>query len=811
MKKKSSKLLATVLALALAITGLGILPEKAQASDNKISVSGSKLSLFIGAEEVVATTVNGSFAQQMVPMFGETCAVLATKSDYKVLGRTGGDGQVEKIYIQPTVSGNTFTLPAMRATGEGAAEVVVLCSTEQKPEITMEERQLTVTIDKYNGTEEAWDGYSFYGDLVSEPPSSKIGFSISDGAIYYKDEEIVSGSTANVTGQIRCTSFSTMDMKEINFGSKATPVDYAFEFVYGQANNNEWDQNQYYELEIDKAKVNAYVNDSLLKEGSYMAGMDSVPNHFKSLWVYDEAAFTVYDCKKDESCRDLLGAVDSLTVMTGGSIHLTSEDDEEITLPSKIISKYYSALGSYKTIDQGHERIQSFTDDVDCVEDKNATGYHPTTNPTPNADIEGRYSFVKANGDVLLRSTCKQLSIIDIENVKNGHFEVEAGSGVMNEKGSFWAEVGTEVKFTLVPDSGFQYKPNSFTFLDMPITDNSRVKKTSTPGVYVYTMGRNAGAVRCEFEPATDTVTATGNSVASGSVDMGQNDLSGSVALSVKDATNVASATKDAITKKADKLTVGTVLDLSLSQVIKSVTNEADWKIGLSELEKKMKVTLDLKDSLKGNSSYEVIRVHKGVTEVIPATYNSKTNSITFETDKYSTYAIAYKKPAPTLKLSASKATLYTGSAKHTKTITATVTGSSKKVSWKSSNKKVATVSSSGKITAVGKGTATITASANGIQKKVTITVKNPTITVKNGKKTITKASVNKKKTITLKVTTNPDKSGLKLSKLSSKDKKYVTATLKNGKLTVKGLKKGSVTLKLTSGKATKSIKITVK
>lgn len=57
----------------------------------------------------------------------------------------------------------------------------------------------------------------------------------------------------------------------------------------------------------------------------------------------------------------------------------------------------------------------------------------------------------------------------------------------------------------------------------------------------------------------------------------------------------------------------------------------------------------------------------------------------------------------------------------------------------------------------------------------------------------------------------------LSLAKLSKKSKKILRADLKNGTLTIKGKKKGKVTLKIAAAKtntykkASKSIKITVK
>ena len=55
----------------------------------------------------------------------------------------------------------------------------------------------------------------------------------------------------------------------------------------------------------------------------------------------------------------------------------------------------------------------------------------------------------------------------------------------------------------------------------------------------------------------------------------------------------------------------------------------------------------------------------------------------------------------------------------------ATVIGASKKVTWKSSNSRVASVSSTGKVTAKSAGKAVISATANGKTAKCTVTVKN--------------------------------------------------------------------------------------
>lgn len=75
------------------------------------------------------------------------------------------------------------------------------------------------------------------------------------------------------------------------------------------------------------------------------------------------------------------------------------------------------------------------------------------------------------------------------------------------------------------------------------------------------------------------------------------------------------------------------------------------------------------------------------------------------------------------VKLNKTAITLYTKGTKTTK-LKATVTGSKKKVKWSISNKKVATVNSSGKVTAKKAGTATITAKVAGKSAKCKVTVK---------------------------------------------------------------------------------------
>ena len=131
-----------------------------------------------------------------------------------------------------------------------------------------------------------------------------------------------------------------------------------------------------------------------------------------------------------------------------------------------------------------------------------------------------------------------------------------------------------------------------------------------------------------------------------------------------------------------------------------------------------------------------------------------------------------------------------------TMTLTATVYPSSltdKSVTWESSNTKIATVTSAGKVKGVKAGTATITCTSNATGLKATckVTVVNGVVTLNK-----TEAYVQKGKTMTLKATVTPKTLADKSVTWKSSDTKIATVT-SAGK--VKGVKYGTATITCTS------------
>ena len=136
-------------------------------------------------------------------------------------------------------------------------------------------------------------------------------------------------------------------------------------------------------------------------------------------------------------------------------------------------------------------------------------------------------------------------------------------------------------------------------------------------------------------------------------------------------------------------------------------------------------------------------------------------------------------------------------------TVKATVTptnATNKKLKWTTSNAKVATVNQSGKITAKGRGNATIKVMAlDGSNKYATVkvTVKQPVTSVKlNRNSAILKVKGKAKhKTVTLKATVNPKNANVKSVKWTTSKSKIATVNSK-GKVTAK--KAGKVTITAT-------------
>lgn len=182
---------------------------------------------------------------------------------------------------------------------------------------------------------------------------------------------------------------------------------------------------------------------------------------------------------------------------------------------------------------------------------------------------------------------------------------------------------------------------------------------------------------------------------------------------------------------------------------------------------------------------------------------------------------VTVKQYVTSIKLNAAKKTIYNGKSFTLKATVNPKNAANKAVTYKSSNRKIATVTSKGVVKGIKPGRVVITVTAKDGSKKVA----KCTVTVKAQK--ATKLKISAKKTTTLKkkgasvkikATLYPSNTYNKLIKVSSSKKgivKLSASKIKSGKtVTVKATKKGSTVVKFTAADGSRKsaqTKVTVK
>ena len=244
-----------------------------------------------------------------------------------------------------------------------------------------------------------------------------------------------------------------------------------------------------------------------------------------------------------------------------------------------------------------------------------------------------------------------------------------------------------------------------------------------------------------------------------------------------------------------------------------------------------MNIRIKIPDKMINNQpytirDYKILRLHKdsatnqATVDILDSVFNSSTNELTFKSDKFSIYVLTYKdtyySPSyPVTGIKVSPDTLTLTKKGETAQLTAEVTPSyadNKRVTWQSSDEKVATVDENGKVTAVGNGTATITATSvsGSYTATVSVTVKIPVeiqkLTIEAEKEILTKIG----ESTELKVKIEPENADLQKLIWKSHNEK-VAIVNENGKVTAVGNGTAEITVTTEDGKITASIMITVK
>ena len=277
--------------------------------------------------------------------------------------------------------------------------------------------------------------------------------------------------------------------------------------------------------------------------------------------------------------------------------------------------------------------------------------------------------------------------------------------------------------------------------------------------------------------------------------------------------------------------TVGKNADRILFDINLYSQLENEFKRHITDPGVDMNIRFKIPDKMINNQpytirDYKILRLHKdsatnqATVDILDSVFNSSTNELTFKSDKFSIYVLTYKDTyySPSYSVTGIKVspdTLTLTKKDETAQLTAEVTPSyadNKRVTWQSSDEKVATVDENGKVTAVGNGTATITATSvsGSYTATVSVTVKIPVeiqkLTIEAEKETLTKIG----ESTELKVKIEPENADLQ-KLIWKSDNEKVATTDENGKVTAVGNGTAEITVTTEDGKITASIMITVK
>lgn len=300
---------------------------------------------------------------------------------------------------------------------------------------------------------------------------------------------------------------------------------------------------------------------------------------------------------------------------------------------------YTTSLGSFTSY-AGHYEWAEFsgTEDentepvmIECTEE----GEH----------VEDKYRLTTDSNSYLLESLAKAVYQLgynydDAEDaqVVNGTVNVIAANGYkfVTDDGKFFdfgIEEGTEVTIELLPDYGYQYVSGGINGIPTAPEEG----KAS----YSFTMPANHVHISAIFEKTDDIVTVDSDLVKSATISgLPESDLNGNAELVIEDASGVDSSKFSNI---ASGFTVNNYVDLTLNEVIFKGATEDSWKTEITELSEEMDVTLALEDDMKGHTEYKILRDHEGTVEELEATYDPTNGTLSFKTDAYSTYGIAYR------------------------------------------------------------------------------------------------------------------------------------------------------------------------
>ena len=227
--------------------------------------------------------------------------------------------------------------------------------------------------------------------------------------------------------------------------------------------------------------------------------------------------------------------------------------------------------------------------------------------------------------------------------IKKDHYSEEEGD--RSQFGYTFFPTGTMVTIKIIPDTGYQ--------LVGLRNSGEEFTREEEPGVYTFRMRGGTAALQANFVEIDDEVKTDSENVMSGNISNVAFD-NGTSKLEIGDVASMSPAREEEFEKAKEDYEIDKYLEISLYNTIykggmkDANNNYLAWDREIHDLNNNATVEIELKDALNATDVAVIheVRDEENIIvgyDLIEANYNSSTKTISFETDGFSTYAIATK------------------------------------------------------------------------------------------------------------------------------------------------------------------------
>ena len=610
------------------------------------------------------------------------------------------DANVTIEYKKQGADDSTYTSEAPKDYGKYVVRITVKSDDDYETVVTTKEfsihkKEMKVSADGYTGT---YDGQA-YGITVSvtDPADSEAsnvkvvyGTKNADGKITYSENPVTYKDAGEYTVYYKVTADNYEDAEGsavIKIAPKTVSLVWSdTEFTYdGKAHKPSANVSEKDIIGSDSVEVT--VAGEQINAGSYTAQAVALNNSNYTLGADVSTAFVI---KKAAA-----------TVTVDNTTKHIGKNDPKFT---------YKVTGlvegeSLKDITVARTAGETAGDyDITATAKAGSNANYDVTFVTGKLTIEDHTAVV----DKAVAATCTETGLTEGSHcsVCNEVLVAQTVVDALGHDWSEWVKVGNREKSTCSRCGQVKYR-------NIETADTGNLEKDAevAPGSPITEATLD--------NDKSELITASGIFTAEEKTAI-ENGADARVWLEISATANIADTDKQKVEAEAKK-----IMGSDISKVIyfdadlfKSVTKDGTTtKSQITEPGTEIEVSVSLPESLVQADStisraYKIIRLHNSEVDSFDAAFDKETGTLTFKTDRFSTYAIAFTDTqlATGVTLTPDSKTLTKKG--ETVQLTATVTpdnAADKKVTWTSSDSKVATVDENGLVTAVANGTAIIT------------------------------------------------------------------------------------------------------